>query len=256
MATKRSSTLLEPIDPARRLDIVPRHRLLWMATGAAGLVGFVVLALLLALGADLAQFDQPVQIAVIRVRGPYLTLFASAVTRLGSAQVVIWVGIAGALLLGLRTRRVLMPIALLGALAATASLVTVMKFTLNRPRPPVDVVLGFPFMDAAFPSGHTTDGSVLVVLTASMLALTYRKQLVRRVLVIIGCWLALLIGWSRVYLGDHWPTDVLAGWLLAATMVSVVMTLVNQALVPYRGGGMPDVPAADATRLTLEPTSR
>jgi len=227
--------MLEPTAPnLQRLEIRSGHWGQWLATGAAGVVGFVVLALLLVLGADLAQFDQPVQAAVISVRGPDLTLFASAVTRLGSAQLVIGVGIAGALLLWLRTRRVLMPTAYLGALAATASLVTIIKFTLNRPRPPVDLVIGTPLMDAAFPSGHTTDGSVLVVLTASMLAL--------------------LIGWSRVYLGDHWPTDVLAGWLLAATVVSVTMALVNLALVPYPGGEMPDVLGTAATRLTLEPT--
>jgi membrane-associated phospholipid phosphatase len=247
--------MLEPTAPnLQRLEIRPGHWGQWLATGAAGVVGFVVLALLLVLGADLAQVDQPVQAAVISVRGSDLTLFASAVTRLGSAQVVIGVGIAGALLLWLRTRRVLMPIAFLGALAATASLVTIIKFTLNRPRPPVDLVIGARFMDAAFPSGHTTDGSVLVVLTASMLALTYRRLLVRRLLVIIGWVLALLIGWSRVYLGDHWPTDVLAGWLLAATVVSVAMALVNLALVPYPGGEMPDVLGTDATRMTLEPT--
>jgi undecaprenyl-diphosphatase len=254
METNTSSTVLEPIDPARRLDTAPGHWQLWLATATTGLVGFVILALLLAAGADLWQFDQPVLAAVISVRGPDLTLFASAVTRLGSAQVVIWAGIAGALVLWLRTGRVLMPIGLLGTLAATASLVTIIKFTLNRPRPPVEAVLGTRFMGAAFPSGHTTDGSVLVLLTASMLALTYRRLLVRRLLVIIGCVLALLIGVSRVYLGDHWPTDVLAGWLLAATAVSVAMALVNLALVPYPGGEMPDVLGADATRMTLERT--
>jgi membrane-associated phospholipid phosphatase len=247
--------MLKPTDlNLRRLEIQRGPWAQWVATAATGLVGFVILALLLALGADLSQFDRPLLAAVISVRSPNLTLFASAVTRLGSAHVVIWAGIAGALLLWLRTRRVLMPIALLGALAATASLVTLIKFTLNRPRPPVDLVLGSPFMGAAFPSGHTTDGSVLVLLTASMLALTYRRLLVRRLLVIIGSVLALLIGLSRLYLGDHWPTDVLAGWLLAATMVSVTMALVNLALVPYPGGEMPDGLGSDATPMTLEPT--
>jgi undecaprenyl-diphosphatase len=53
-------------------------------------------------------------------------------------------------------------------------------------------------------------------------------------LVIIGCLLALLIGWSRSYLGDHWPTDVLAGWFLAAVMVSVTMALVTETAPPQQ----------------------
>jgi hypothetical protein len=53
--------------------------------------------------------------------------FASAVTRLGSAKVVVWLGLAAAVILGLRSRRILLPLSLLGALAATASLVTILR---------------------------------------------------------------------------------------------------------------------------------
>jgi Co/Zn/Cd efflux system component len=88
--------------------------------------------------------------------------------------------------------------------------------------------------------------------------LTAAKPLVRRLLVIIGCLLALLIGWSRSYLGDHWPTDVLAGWFLAAAIVSVTMALVNQALInqtaQYPGDEMPEEVDPDASRKTLQPT--
>jgi undecaprenyl-diphosphatase len=87
-----------------------------------------------------------------------------------------------------------------------------------------------------------------------MFALTVAKRLARRILVIGACLLALLIGWSRAYLGDHWPTDVLAGWLLAATMVSVTMALVNLALVPYPEGELPDVLDPETTPMTLQPT--
>lgn len=73
-----------------------------------------------------------------------------------------------------------------------------------------------------------------VILIALLLDLTATKPFVRRLLVIIGCLLALLIGWSRSYLGDHWPTDVLAGWLLAAVMVSVTMALVTETAPPQQ----------------------
>jgi undecaprenyl-diphosphatase len=136
----------------------------------------------------------------------------------------------------------LLPLALLGALAAAASLVTILKIVFDRPRPPAELVVGVPLSSDAFPSGHTTSGSVLVILTAAMLGLTIVSALVRQLLIIGGCLVALLIGCSRTYLGLHWPSDVLGGWLLATVMVSVTMALVNLALVPYPGGEtVPDV---------------
>src|SRR4029434_3116543 len=123
----------------------------------------------------------------------------------------------------LRTRRFLLPVALLGAVAATASLVTILKIVLDRLRPPANLVLGTPLTDKAFPSGHAAGGSVAIVLIALLLGLTAATPLVPRRVRIIGWLLALLIGWSRSYLGDHWPTDVLAGWFLAAAIVSVTM---------------------------------
>jgi len=95
-----------------------------------------------------------------------------------------------------------------------------------------------------------------------MLALTFGSALVRRLLVISACVVALLIGCSRTYLGLHWPSDVLGGWLLATTMVSVTMALVNLALIPYPGGEtVPDVLDPDAIddaaqQLTLQQAGR
>ncbi|HVD17689.1 MAG TPA: phosphatase PAP2 family protein [Propionibacteriaceae bacterium] len=235
--------MLIPTSPdLRRLDIRPGHWGQWLAIGAVGLVGFVVLALLLVFETGIGELDNRVLSAVISVRSPDLTAWASALTRLGSASVVVSLGVAAAAVLGLRSRRIMLPLALLGALAATASLVTILKIALDRPRPPAELVVGVPLSSDAFPSGHTTDGSVLVILTAAMLALTIGKVMVRRLLLIGAYLVALLIGCSRTYLGLHWPSDVLGGWLLATAMVSVTMALVNLALVPYSGGEtVPDV---------------
>ena len=229
--------MLKPGAPrVRRSEIWPGHWGQWLAAGAAGLVGFVVLALLLVFGTAISQLDHQLLSAVISVRTPELTVFASAVTRLGSTTVVVCLGVVAAIGVGLRSRSILLPIGLLGGLAATSSLVTILKIALDRPRPPASLVVGVPLPDDAFPSGHTTDGSMLVVLTAAMLALTFGNLIARWLLMISGCVLALLIGCSRTYLGVHWPSDVLGGWLLAATMVSLTMALVNLALVPYPGG--------------------
>jgi membrane-associated phospholipid phosphatase len=250
--------MLKPTGPnLRRIEIRPGHWGQWLVTGAVGLVGFVVLALLLVFETRVGQLDQSLLSIVISLRSPELTAFASAVTRLGSASMVVLLGVAAAVVLGLRSHWILLPLALLGALAATASLVTILKIALDRPRPPAELVVGVPLSNDAFPSGHTTDGSVVVILTAAMLALTFGTLLVRWLLMISGCVVAFLIGWSRVYLGLHWPSDVLGGWLLAATMVSVTMALVNSALVPCPGGEtVPDTLDPDAIDDANGPMSR
>ena len=82
--------MLKPIDlNLRRLDIRPGHWGQWLTTGAVGLTGFVVLALLLVFGTAISQLDHQLLSAVISVRTPELTMFASAVTQLGSNSVVV-----------------------------------------------------------------------------------------------------------------------------------------------------------------------
>jgi membrane-associated phospholipid phosphatase len=230
-----SGAMLKPTGSnLSRPEIRPSHWGQLLAIGAVGLIGFVVLALLLESGAGIDQFDHRALAAVIDAREPNLTLLARAASLLGSTGARVGLAIAGAVLLWLRTRRFLLPVALLGAVAATASLVTILKIALDRSRPPANLVLGALPSNKAFPSGDAAGGSVVVILMALLLGSTATKPFVRRLLVIIGCLLALLIGWSRSYLGDHWPTDVLAGWLLAAVMVSVTMALVTEIAPPQQ----------------------
>lgn len=106
----------------------------------------------------------------------------------------------------------------LGALLANSVIVNVLKYTINRERPFVQDKLieklstgGSP----SFPSGHTADAFVVAT---SMSLLFYPKW---QLLVPIWIW-AIAIGYSRIVLGVHYPSDVL-GSMVIGSMIAVVI---------------------------------
>jgi undecaprenyl-diphosphatase len=81
-----------------------------------------------------------------------------------------------------------------------------------RPRPPLAdwvSVAGGP----AFPSGHTTAATIFAASCAWVIAARTAEGWPRRLVWLGAVLFAIAVGWSRVWLGVHWPTDVLGGWL-------------------------------------------
>lgn len=76
----------------------------------------------------------------------------------------------------------------------------------------------------SFPSGHTTDGTVVYLLLALVAASAAPTASSRRFVLYFALALVMLIGCSRMYLGVHWPTDVLGGWTLGACWAWLVAT--------------------------------
>jgi undecaprenyl-diphosphatase len=105
------------------------------------------------------------------------------------------------------------------------------KMMVDRPRP--DLVPHGSFVStASFPSGHSMMSAVVYLTLAVMLARTSQRLRVRLYFMTIATLLTLAVGCSRVYLGVHWPTDVLAGWVLGASWAvfcAVIATWLGQS---------------------------
>lgn len=86
-----------------------------------------------------------------------------------------------------------------------------LKFGFARPRPDL-VPHGATVYTASFPSGHATMAAVVYLTLGVLLARTRANRAIRIYILSAAMLLTVLVGISRVYLGVHWPTDVIAGW--------------------------------------------
>ena len=172
----------------------------------------------------LARLDEPALELAIRLRTPQNVDVALFITNLGGAigLTIISVVILATMTIRWRSRTplVLLTIGAAGSLLMTA----VGKELVGRARPPVAQAVPPYETTAAFPSGHALNNTVVACLIAYLLLLHLSSRLWRTVSVVIAVAWFVTIGLTRVFLGYHWLTDVLAGWLLGLAWAATVIT--------------------------------
>jgi undecaprenyl-diphosphatase len=92
---------------------------------------------------------------------------------------------------------------------------SLLKDVFQRPRPEVVPHIVYA-ANTSFPSGHSMLSAVTYLTIGAMLARSHKRRALKVYFLVIAALLSLMVGVTRVYLGVHWPTDVLAGWTAGA----------------------------------------
>jgi undecaprenyl-diphosphatase len=178
-----------------------------------------------------ARFDAPIVQYVAAHRVAELTRAMKGTTTIGN-DLYVWIVVfmGGAILTWLTQSwrpLILLALVMLGAV----SLNLLVKQAVARTRPP-SLLWAIPANGWSFPSGHATESAAVYRTLAYLFAYTQRGRGVKSVTYAVGIAAPLLIGISRVYLGVHWPTDVIAGWALGGAWSATVLASSSAAQSP------------------------
>jgi undecaprenyl-diphosphatase len=189
-------------------------------------------------GVGPARADAQLLDESLEARSSGLTALAVAVTDIGGTAAMAVLAVAVAVwrwYVGRRADAVLA----IAAMAGGFALFNGLKNLLNRPRPPVDGRL-VAAANESLPSGHATM-SIIVIGTIVVLAWAGRGTAARVAMVAAAAAWVIAVGLTRVYLGVHWFSDVLAGWLVGGAWLAVCVTVWSwwrsRRLVPDASGG-------------------
>ncbi len=172
---------------------------------------------------DPLPLDLAVQKAFFSLRGPLLNPLVIAVTHLSDTVTIV--AFCAILLILPNRKKYGLPVSLasLGGLAIYKP----MKHIFLRARPDAALHLvkqgGF-----SFPSGHSVTSVIFYGVLIYLLNRHCKNDKLRKVLTVICGFLALAIGPSRIYVGVHWPTDVLAGWCIGGAVLMVSICILER----------------------------
>ncbi len=184
------------------------------------------------LGGAVAGFDDPLRMAIHAFATPWLTPGVEAATQFGTLSVLAVLGIIAAVFLMRAGRREDVRF-LLVVMGGAVALENALKYAIHRPRPAA--FFGTDPATYSFPSGHALFSLCFYGAIALIIG---RNRAWRPATWIMAAGLVATIGGTRIYLGVHYPSDVLGGYLAAVAWLSIVWAITGRAA--GRTGGLID----------------
>ncbi len=179
---------------------------------------------------ELSGLDRAILLAVAKARTPWLTVMAVDLTALGSVTLVVLIStVALCVLLLLKDR--MGALQLVAASLGAGILTSAVKNFIDRPRPEVVTQLiqvsGF-----SYPSGHSLAAASLY-LTVAILVCRHLQKIGHQIAILMmTAAIILLVGTSRIYLGVHYPSDVVSGILLGTAWALLLAGCFSFILAP------------------------
>lgn len=176
---------------------------------------------------ELKSFDNPIIQYIYGFRTPLLGEIMSAVTSLGSVTGIM-IGMSIALIFLLIARQWWEGLFLIVSVSGSSLLNYYLKWLFKRDRPTFN-----PLVDESgysFPSGHSMVSFSFIGILGYLLTTMVRKKSMKVLILTLSTLLILLIGFSRIYLGVHYPSDVIAGFAAGCAWLVICIAALKYKL--------------------------
>jgi undecaprenyl-diphosphatase len=202
-----------------------------------------------------ALLDEPLLATALGLRAPWLDALATGYTDVGGVIGMPVLAVTIMVVLAIR-RRSWTPLILVTAAGAGSLLMTVAgKELIGRARPDLEDAVPPYEYSPSFPSGHTLNATVIAGIVAYLLLLRQSTVVARVLTIAVAVVFVITIGLSRVFLGHHWFTDVLAAWILGGAWLAVVITGHRLYLTTREREANVPPPTTTPTTPTTSPTT-
>ena len=211
-----------------------KHKQTYFSIASSFLVLFMILGYIVKFYPEvLVSIDSSIQSSVRGDLPNHLSIFFKAVTNFGHEALVFVYTFAISAVFYFKKNWKTEALFLSGNLVLMGAMSTIFKYLYNRPRPSLEYLVKKP-LGPSFPSWHAASTMIIAISLMIIIEQHLTKTLAKRCLQILVLVIALTTAISRIYLGVHYPSDILGGWLLAIAISAAVYPIYDQKRFEWR----------------------